>query len=146
MTPSADKLVQRVRAADPLDPDDLRAWTASQRRERIVRDIVATPVGPARRSHRRRGGLVAIVVAGLLVGAAAATATTILGRPAPIRTSASGRARQGHAARSAVQPGPRQRARVAATASGTLMPRTFAAAATASRSHPRSVNRAAERA
>jgi len=83
MTTSADKLVQRVRAADPLDPDDLRAWTASQHRERIVRDIIATPVGPARRSHRRRAGVVAIVVAGVLVGAAAATATTILGRPAP---------------------------------------------------------------
>jgi hypothetical protein len=40
MRTSADSL---VRAADPLDPDELRAWTTSQSRERIARDIIATP-------------------------------------------------------------------------------------------------------
>ena len=81
MRTSADSL---VRAADPLDPDELRAWTTSQSRERIARDIIATPV---ERSHSSQGGrfrLVAIVVAVILVGAAAAAAAaTRLGRPAP---------------------------------------------------------------
>ena len=81
MRTSADSL---VRAADPLDPDELRAWTTSPSRERIARDILATPVERSRSSHCRRSRLVAIVVAVILVGAAAAAAAaTRLGQPAP---------------------------------------------------------------
>ncbi|MEP7019036.1 MAG: hypothetical protein ABI808_00180 [Pseudonocardiales bacterium] len=84
MTTSQDRVLTIVRGADPLDADELREWTMSQRRERLSRDIVATPVEPSNRSTRGRSRLVAIAALGALtVAGAAAAATTMLGGSAP---------------------------------------------------------------
>jgi len=83
MTTRSDELIHLVREADPLDPAELRNWAESPRREQVLRAVCATPAEPARRRHRGRSRLVALAVAGVLVGGAAAAAATVLGRPAP---------------------------------------------------------------
>ena len=83
MNTRSEKLMSLIRRADPLDPDELRSWTGSERRERVLREVCATAAEPASKRRRRRSRLVAVAAAGILVGGAAAAATTIVGRPAP---------------------------------------------------------------
>ncbi len=84
MRSSNDTVVTIVRSADPLDSDDLKAWTTSARRNRLASEIVASPIETSRESRRRRSRFVAIAAVGLLATAgAAAAAATLLGGPAP---------------------------------------------------------------
>ena len=77
-------LMTLLRAADPLDPDELASWATSPGRARIRRAVVGTPVASSARPRRSRSRVVAISVAGAaLAGGAAAAATSILGEPAP---------------------------------------------------------------
>src|SRR4051812_20055696 len=84
MSNSNDKVLTIVRAADPLDADDVRAWTSSERCKWLACEIVAGPVETSRDGNRRRSRLVAIAAATLVATAgAAAAAATMLGGPAP---------------------------------------------------------------
>jgi hypothetical protein len=80
-----DEVVETVRSADPLDPNELDAWLAvNPARDRFDDRDVAGHASPQRR--RRRARHVAVVAVGATTAlASVAAAAGILGRPAPDR-------------------------------------------------------------
>jgi hypothetical protein len=86
---NTDQLVQRVRAADPVDPADVEAWWDSPAPRAIV-DRVCSDGGSADHQptvippgRRRTVWLVAVVLVGSAGTAGVAAAAGLLGEPAP---------------------------------------------------------------
>src|SRR3954471_10646024 len=84
MTDHDDAVLTLVRAADPLDVDELERWLASSAPARIHAAATTRPSI----NHRRRRTAALVVIGVAATSIAAAAATGHLGRPAPDRVKA----------------------------------------------------------